>query len=132
MHTKLHLKVIGAKGEADRELLRNNLKNLDSLKALHVTSHSGYAEAVLEADMEVVSKEEIIDVIKISGDFKVEELANERKASEDQVLAGSETGTVPDNNLSKASFMFGLLGGIGGAALVGSIILGYWLIKAGS
>lgn len=129
MHTKLHLKIIGAKGEADRELLRNNLKNLDSLKALHVTAHNGYAEVVLEADMQAIGKEEIIDVIKISGDFKVEELAIEGKAGEGAVSANTETSTAPDGNLSKAAFMFGLLGGIGGAALVGSIILGYWLLK---
>jgi hypothetical protein len=130
MHTKLHLKINGAKGEADRELLRNNLKNLDSLKALHVTSHNGYAEATLEADMQAVSKEEIIEVIKISGDFKVEELVNGEKAGEGAVSANSEAETAPDNSLSKAAFMFGLLGGIGGAALVGSIILGYWLLKS--
>ena len=113
MPTKLHLKIIGAKGEADRELLRNNIKNLDSIKALRVTSYHGYAAAALEADMEVISKEEIIDVIKISGDFKVEELVNGEKAGEGAVSANSEAETTPENSLSKAAFMFGLLGGIG-------------------
>lgn len=123
MHTKLHLKINGAKGESDRELLRNNLKNLDSVRALHVTSHSGYAEAILEIDMNAINKEEIIDVIKISGDFKVEEI----KEAESANYAAE---TTPDNSVSKASFMFGLLGGIGGAALLGIIILGYWLLKS--
>lgn len=122
MPTKLHFKIIGPKGEADRELLRNNLKNLDSVKGLHITSHNGYAEAGLEVDLNATSKEEIIDVIKISGDFKVEEL---KSPAPDNYAAE----TLPDNSVSKASFVFGLLGGIGGVALVGSIILGYWLLK---
>ena len=122
MATKLHFKITGAKGEADRELLRNNLKNLDSVKALRVTAHNGYAETALEVDVNIISKAEIIEVIKISGDFKVEEL---KEAS-----VNSEVEIVADNSISKASFMFGLLGGIGGAALVGSIILGYWLLKS--
>ena len=122
MATKLHFKITGAKGEADRELLRNNLKNLDSVKALRVTARNGYAEVALEIDVNITSKAEIIEVIKISGDFKVEEL---KEAS-----VNSEVEIVADNSISKASFMFGLLGGIGGAALVGSIILGYWLLKS--
>ena len=117
MATKLHFKITGAKGEADRELLRNNLKNLDSVKALRVTARNGYAEVALEIDVNITSKAEIIEVIKISGDFKVEEI----KESENKISPAAAA--APDNDVSKASFMFGLLGGIGGAALIGSIIL---------
>ena len=121
MHTKLNLKIHGA-AAADRELLADNLKSQDGIKSFKIFSGRGYVGVTMDIDIHKISKQQVFDIIKISGDFKVEE--------SDEMEGKNSVETLSTNSQpTKTAFALGLLAGLTAISLAGNIILGYILFK---
>ena len=130
MRTKLNLKIHGAMAAADRQLLADNLKSQEGIKSLKLFPFKGFTGVKMEIDGHKISKQQIFDVIKFGGDFKIEEqIETEGEISADTAPVNSQsTGANP----AKTSFALGLLVGLAVVSLAGNILLGYFLFKSNS
>lgn len=130
MHTKLNLKIYGATDAADRELLKNNLKAQDGIKSLHLFPSKGHTGVRMDIDSHKISIQQIFDIIKIGGDFKIEE------QDETEGEAGAETAHANfpsvNANSSKTAFALGLLVSLMVISLAANILLGYFFFKSDS
>lgn len=125
MHTKLNLKIHGATAAADRQLLADNLKSQSGVKSLKLLPFKEYAGVILEIDNHKISKQQIFDIIKMGGDFKIEEQSEiETKTSAELLMSSA--------NPAKTSFALGLLAGLAAISLAVNILFGYFLFKPNS
>lgn len=133
MHTKLNLKIYGATDAADRELLKNNLRSQDGITSLRLLPFKGFTAVKMDIDSHKISKQQVFDVIKFGGDFKIEEQGEiEDEISAESSRINDQTTFPLSINPAKASFMLGLLSGLAVVSLLGNIILGYILFKPDS
>lgn len=123
MPTKLNLKIYGATDAADRELLKNNLKAQDGIKSLRLVPSKGHTGVKMDIDSHKISIQQIFDIIKIGGDFKIEE----QDEIEDEASVGKDNA-----NSSKIAFALGLLVSLMVISLAANIFLGYFFFKSDS
>ncbi len=73
MHNKLNLKISGVISSNDPKIIESNLNSLDGVKEARLAMIDKHLEIRLEFEDKKISKQQIFDVIRISGDFNVEE-----------------------------------------------------------
>lgn len=132
MYSKLNLKVYGVHDQNDLKIIEENLKSQDGLKNIKVIQLKSYLEIKLDVEENKINKQQIIDVIKLSGDFTVEE-QNEFKTTKIEtlppVLNSVQTNSVSQDNTSRTYFIWGLLVGFSVVSLLVNVQLGYSLSK---
>lgn len=125
MHTKLNFKIFGATA-ADRDLLANNLKSQDGIKSLQIFPFKGYVGVKMDIDGHKISKQQVFDIIKFGGDFKIEE------QGETEARTSAPQNMEPAANSAKTSFALGLLAGLAAISVALNIFFGYLLFKPDS
>ncbi|MEK7159000.1 MAG: DsbA family protein [Patescibacteria group bacterium] len=140
MHTKLHCKIYGAKEPGDLKIIEENLRSQEGVKNLKVAQLKNYIEMELDIEQNKSTKQQIIDIIKLSGDFRIEELSENMAAGVttappkpvvDQafsVLSSIDSRT--EENRSKLIFSLGFLAGLAVISLFINIVFGYLLFSS--
>ncbi len=126
MHTKLNFKIHGVLAADGRELLADNLKFHDGIHSLKFFLNKKDTMVKMEIDSHKISKQQVLDILKISGDFDI----SEQSGTEAEPGAGSNP--LPTANSARTSFALGLLAGLGVISLAVNILLGYFFFKSDS
>ena len=138
MHSKLTLKVYGASDINDLKIIEENLRSQDTIKNIKIIAAKNYAEIRLDIEENKISKQQVIDLIKFGGDFKIEELSDgkaiksadtPKAVSLPQNSSLDNAAAIYEQKYAKMYFKFGLLAGMAIMSLFFSILLGYLLIK---
>jgi protein-disulfide isomerase len=131
MHPKLNFKVFGVDSSDDLKIIEENLKSQDGIKNIKIAQLKNYVDIKLDIEENKINKQQVVDIIKLSGDFRVEELSESKTV---EVTDKSKTTTVhpvPNlvaaENLSKTFFVWGLLVGFSVVSLFLNIVFGYLL-----
>lgn len=137
MPLKIYLKIYGLRDVDDLKLVESNLKSQDGIRTIKFFPLDGYSGVKMEID-DSLTKEQVFDIIKISGDFKIEDLTEPKKKQAIVLNSKSETKMInhePDKDKlkdqtvdSKIYFFGGLLIGFSAVSLIINLILGYLLI----
>ncbi len=138
MHTKLDIKIRGAVGVDDLKLIEGNLKSQSGINTIRAMLTKGQAIIRIEFDSKKISQQQIYAIIKLSGDFSVEE------QSETDTIHSKELERAPlksvmslpamvnygsEANPNRAPFIWGLLCGI---SIGLNIIFGFLLMTGGA
>lgn len=143
MHSKLTLKINGINDSDDLKLIENNLKSQPGIKFAKVTPlFKGYAGIKMEFEDEKITKQQIIEIIKISGDFKIEEqeeIVKDKKDAEPtrtnfQPAAASSVleQVFAQNYPPRTFFILGVTAIFFVISLILNILFGYLLFKPGT
>ena len=136
MHSKLNLKVYGVDDPNDLQIIEDNLKLQDAIKNVKIFQFKKYIEIKLDIDVNNITKDQVVDIIKMSGDFKIEEQTENKteKSVEtskiDNQSPSSDFGNVSivsGYNSSKMSFICGILAGSLLVSVFLNIVFGYAL-----
>ncbi len=141
MHTKLHFKIFGANDPSDLEIIKENLKSQESVKKIMVHLAKDFTGVELEVEEDKISSQQIIDIIKISGDFKVSEQVDTQakpKTAAPKVANIQVSEMVSVNNgdsifstiSPKASFIWGIVCGFSIMSVIFTILFGYFLFNS--
>jgi len=134
MHSKLNLKIYGAVNSGDLDLIENNLKSQDGIRAVKLFPAKGHTEVKMEIDDAKITKDQVFDIIKISGDLRIaeQESMKARGGAEAQKInvpsiakSSSWFEKFLSENPSKAFFILGLLVSIFIISLFINILFGF-------
>lgn len=73
MHSKLNLKVYGVSEPSDLQSIEENLKLQDAVKNVKTFQLKKYIEVKMDIDENKITKDQVVDIIRMSGNFKIEE-----------------------------------------------------------
>lgn len=122
MHSKLNLKVHGVRDLSDLKIIEENFKLQDAIKDVNVFQSKKFVEIKLDIDETKISKQQVMDIIKISGDFTVEEYhIDNNKVKDDNKSNSDGVYTASGSELSNQKMS--LIGGAMFGALLISILL---------
>jgi len=125
----LKLSIKGAGSPEDQKLMENNLKELSGVRSAKLIPFSSHAEIEIEFDGTKISKQQIIDVIKIGGDYIVEEQKAESVNESHHVKSlSSAIKRSPADETARLFFICGILGGVAAASIILNIVLAYLLL----
>ena len=145
MHTKLSLKIHGSSDPSDVKIVEENLRLQEGIKNLKIILAKNCIEIKLDLEENKITREQIINIIKISGDYKVEkEVDNVEEEVDNKVpkiavapktaasavnssLKNINTLGLLELNPSKTFFIWGLLVGFSVVSLFLNIVFGYLL-----
>ena len=140
MYSKLNLKIHGQNSTNDLTLLENNLTAYSGIKKVHLSTVGESTTVNIEFDANVISKQQIFDLIKISGDFQAKELSPEEMENkqlivkEEKSVPSQEPCACPTSRVSALTtsniyLLLGILTGFSIMSLILNIVFGYLLIK---
>lgn len=136
MHSKINFKVYGVNDSNDLKIIEENLKSQDGIKNIKLVQLQKYTEIKLDIEENKINKQQVVDVIKLSGDFRVEELSEDKamEVTDKPKTTAVHTATNLNStnlaiveNPSKTFFVWGLLVGFSVVSLFLNIIFGYLL-----
>jgi protein-disulfide isomerase/copper chaperone CopZ len=139
MHSRLNLKIYGVVNSSDLDLIENNLKSQDGIRAVKLFPAKGHTEIKMEIDDAKITKDQVFDIIKISGDLKIVEqgsikskIISEERAVKVPPVTRS-FGWAEDffmKNPAKAFFVLGLFVSIFIMSLTINILFGFVWFKS--
>ena len=130
MHSKLNLKVYGAGDPNDLQIIFNNLKLQDAIKNVKTLQFKKYVEIKLDIDENSITKDQVANIIKMSGDFTVEECYIENNTiKDDRRLNPDGVCIVSESELSnqKMSLICGAMFGALFISILLNLVFGYAL-----
>ena len=136
MHPKLNFKVFGVDNSDDLKIVEENLKSQDGIKNINIAQLKNYIDIKLDVEENKINKQQVVDIIKLSGDFRVEELLDNKTMEVPDKSKTTTVHPVPNLNLtnlaeqenpSKTFFVWGLLVGFSIVSLFINIVFGYLL-----
>lgn len=135
---KLYLKIHSVFDHSDLKLIENNLRSQDGVKWVKILQTSNSTDLKLEIDEKFITKQQVMEIIKFSGDFKIEEYSSPVEAKNEPapriMSKNSELSQPQESSLlnagglwfsPRASFMLGL----GVAVLATSLMLNIFLFS---
>lgn len=133
MPTKLYLKIYGLNDVSDLKLVEGNLKSQDGIKTIKFFPLDGYSGVKMETDSSI-TKQQVLDIIKISGDFKIEDLTEpkikEELAPSTKIKSENDHVNRLDTAFdTKVYFFGGLLISFSIISLIINIVFGYLLFS---
>jgi len=116
--------------------MEENLKSQEGIKNVKILQLKGFAEIKLDIEQSKINKQQVLDIIKLSGDFKIEEVSENKLVEAMEIVKTTNIHQVPELNLispvagenpSKVFFIWGLLVGFSIVSLLINIVFGYLL-----
>lgn len=139
MYSKLNFKIYGAANCGDLDLIENNLKSQDGIRAVKVFSAKGFTEVKMEIDDAKITREQVFDIIKIGGDLRIVEQGGAKST----IRTEAQKMNVPQivrssgwfekflsENPSKAFFVLGLLVSLFIMSLIANILFGFFWFRS--
>lgn len=142
MLIKIRFNVYGKNDFDDLRIIEKNLKSQDGVNNLKVAQLNGRIEIEADIEQNKINGQQIVEIIKLSGDFRVEELPD--KAAPEAIIEPikpmvektfsilSSTDQPTEENNSKVIFSLGFLAGLAVISLIINIIFGYLLFNNSS
>ena len=139
MYSKLNLKIYGAANSGDLDLIEDNLKSQDGIRAVKIFPAKGHAEVKMEIDDAKITKDQVFDIIKISGDLRIAEQESTKAkggAEAQKINAPLRVGSPSwfekflSENPSRAFFILGLLVSLFIMSLIANILFGFIWFKS--
>ena len=130
MHSKLNLKVHGVSDPSSLQIIEENFKLQDAIKGVKVFQSKKFVEIKLDIDETKINKQQVMDVIKMSGDFTVEECHIDSNMAKDDNRSNFDgVHTASGSELSNQKMSL-ICGAISGALLISiflNLLFGYVL-----
>ncbi|MBI5071457.1 thioredoxin domain-containing protein [Candidatus Falkowbacteria bacterium] len=139
MYSKLNFKIYGAANSGDLDLIEDNLKSQEGIRAVKLFPAKGHTEIKMEIDAAKITKDQVFDIIKISGDLRIVEqegIKSKINAEAQKMDISLPTGSPGwfenflSKNPSKAFFVLGLLVSIFIMSLIANILFGFIWFKS--